>query len=95
MRSAFDGGRMLEDIMRQQRPPLHFKRRKAIVEQHCRAWTLAALDGALGRINAAAKAARLNSSIDATLAAKLIIDLAAMIGQQARAGAEPNPRAPP
>jgi DNA polymerase III subunit delta len=93
MRSAFDSGRVLEDIMRQQRPPLHF-RRKAIVEQHCRAWTLAALDGALGRINTAAKAARLNSSIDATLAAKLIIDLAAMTGQQARAGAEPNPRAP-
>jgi len=93
MRGAFDGGRALEDIMRQQRPPLHF-RRKAIVEQHCRTWTLAALDGALGRINAAAKAARLNSSIDATLAAKLIIDLAGMIGQQTRVGAEPNLHAP-
>jgi DNA polymerase III subunit delta len=93
MRSAFDGGRALEDIMRQQRPPLHF-RRKAIVEQHCRAWTLATLAAALGRINAAAKAARLNSSIDATLAAKLIIDLAGIIGQQARAGAEPSLRAP-
>jgi DNA polymerase III subunit delta len=93
MRGAFDGGRALEDIMRQQRPPLHF-RRKAIVEQHCRTWTLAALDGALGRINAAAKAARLNSSIDATLAAKLIIDLAGMIGQQTRVGAEPNLPAP-
>jgi DNA polymerase-3 subunit delta len=93
MRSAFDGGRALEDIMRQQRPPLHF-RRKAIVEQHCRAWTLATLAAALGRINAAAKAARLNSSMDATLAAKLIIDLAAIIGQPARAGAEPPLRAP-
>src|SRR6185295_11006792 len=93
MRSAFDAGRALEDIMRQQRPPLHF-RRKAIIEQHCRAWTRAALDGALGRINAAAKAARLNSSIDATLAAKLIIDLAGMIGQQTRVGAEPNLPAP-
>jgi DNA polymerase III subunit delta len=93
MRGAFDGGRALEDIMRQQRPPLHF-RRKAIVEQHCRTWTLAALDGALGRINVAAKAARLNSSIDATLAAKLIIDLVGMIGQQTRVGAEPNLHAP-
>jgi len=93
MRSAFDGGRALEDIMRQQRPPLHF-RRKAIVEQHCRAWTLATLAAALGRINAAAKAARLNSSMDATLTAKLIIDLAAIIGQPARPGAEPPLRAP-
>jgi DNA polymerase-3 subunit delta len=94
MRSAFEAGRTLEDILRQQRPPLHF-RRKAIVEQHCRGWTLAALNGALGRINAAAKAARLNSSLDATLVAKLIIDLAGMFGRQPGDGAEPGLRAPP
>jgi DNA polymerase III subunit delta len=93
MRSAFDGGRGLEDILRQQRPPLHF-RRKAIIEQHCRTWTLAGLEGAIGRINAAAKLARLNSSIDATLAAKLIIDLANMIGKQTKGGTEPGLRAP-
>jgi DNA polymerase III subunit delta len=92
MRSAFDGGRALEDIMRQQRPPLHF-RRKAIIEQHCRAWTRAALDAALGRINAAAKVARLNSSIDATLAAKLIIDLVDLIGRHAQT--ESGPRVQP
>jgi DNA polymerase-3 subunit delta len=92
MRSAVDAGRALEDIMRQQRPPLHF-RRKAIIEQHCRAWTRAALDAALGRINAAAKVARLNSSIDATLAAKLIIDLAELVGRHAQA--EAGPRAQP
>jgi len=93
MRGAFEAGRALEDIMRQQRPPLHF-RRKTIIEQHCRTWTLAALDGALGRINAVAKSARLNSSIDAMLAAKLIIDLAGLIGQQAQANAEPGRRGP-
>jgi DNA polymerase-3 subunit delta len=77
MRSALDGGRPLEDILRQQRPPLHFRRR-AIIEQHCRSWSMAELGAAVASINAAAKAARLASSIDATLAAKLIIDLAAI-----------------
>jgi len=90
MRSALDQGRALDDILRQQRPPLHFKR-KAIIEQQCRAWTLEALSRALARINAAAKAARLASSIEATLAAKLLLDLAA-IGQDA--SARVGPRAP-
>jgi DNA polymerase III subunit delta len=80
MRSAMEAGRPLEDILRQQRPPLHF-RRKASIEQHCRSWGLGELNAAVARINAAAKAARLASSIDATLTAQLIIDLAG-IGQQ-------------
>jgi DNA polymerase-3 subunit delta len=80
MRSALDAGRPLEDILRQQRPPLHF-RRKASIEQQCRAWGLGELNAALARINAAAKAARLASGIDATLAGQLIIDLTAL-GQQ-------------
>ena len=90
MRSALDRGRALDDILRQQRPPLHFKR-KAIIEQQCRSWTLEALSRALARINEAAKAARLASSIEETLAAKLLLDLAA-IGQDA--SARVGPRAP-
>jgi DNA polymerase-3 subunit delta len=81
MRSALEGGRPLEDILRQQRPPLHFKR-KAIIEQHCRTWNLGELNAAVAAINAAAKAARLASSIDAALAAKLIADLAAIVERQ-------------
>ena len=83
MRSALDRGRSLEDILRQQRPPLHFKR-KGIIEQQCRSWTLAALNSALASINAAAKAARLTSTLEATLAGKLLLDLVA-IGQDASA----------
>jgi DNA polymerase-3 subunit delta len=75
MRSALDGGRPLEEILRQQRPPLHFKR-KGIIEQHCRTWSAGELNAAVASINATAKAARLASSIEATLAAKLISDLA-------------------
>src|SRR5262249_46343307 len=77
MRSAMDAGRPLEDILRQQRPPLHF-RRKATIEQHCRSWGLGELSVAIARINAAAKAARLASSMDVTFAAQLINELAAI-----------------
>src|SRR5262245_27412078 len=80
MRSAMDAGRPLADILRQQRPPLHF-RRKASIEQHCRSWGLGELSAAIARINAVAKAARLASNMDATLTAQLISDLAT-IGQQ-------------
>src|SRR5215510_5476684 len=75
MRSAVDGGRALADVLRQQRPPLHFKR-KGIIEQQCQSWTLAALTAALASIGEAAKAARLKAGIDATLAGKLLLDLA-------------------
>ncbi|HEU0159167.1 MAG TPA: DNA polymerase III subunit delta, partial [Hyphomicrobiaceae bacterium] len=71
------------------RPPLHF-RRKAMLEQHCRGWALGELNAALACLNAAAKAARLASSIEATLAQKLIIELAA-IGPQGRAPGEARP----
>ena len=75
MRSAVDGGRALADVLRQQRPPLHFKR-KGIIEQQCQSWTLAALTAALASIGEAAKAARLKAGIDASLAGKLLLDLA-------------------
>jgi DNA polymerase III subunit delta len=88
MRSAFDRGRSLEDILRQQRPPLSFKR-KAAIEQQTRSWTLSALSVALASINQAAKAARLKSSIDATLAGKLLLDLNA-IGTRERTSAAPS-----
>ena len=81
MRSAFDAGRSLEDILRQQRPPLHFKR-KGVIEQQCQSWTLAALNSALARINETAKAARLRSSLDEMLAGKLLLDLASILRQR-------------
>jgi DNA polymerase-3 subunit delta len=88
MRSAFDRGRSLDDIMRQQRPPLNFKR-KAAIEQQCRSWTLVALSKALASINEAAKAARLRNSIDETLAGRLLLDLAA-IGKRPGTSTEPS-----
>jgi len=82
MLSAVAGGRSLADVVRQQRPPLHFKR-KGIIEQQCQSWTLAGLMVALASIGEAAKAARLKAGIDATLTGKLLLDLA-QLGPKAR-----------
>jgi DNA polymerase III subunit delta len=79
MRGALDTGRSMEDIVRSVRPPLHFKQREAI-EQQCRVWTLTQLTAALGRIAAAAKAARLSSALGGALAEKLLLDLRGLIG---------------
>jgi DNA polymerase III subunit delta len=74
MRGALDAGRSMEDVVRSLRPPLHFKQRDAL-EQQCRRWTLPKLAAALARIAEAAKAARLNSALEGTLAESLLLDL--------------------
>ena len=67
----------------------HFKQREAI-EQQCRSWTLPQLTAALARIADAAKAARLNSALEGTLAENLLLD----IGAIARAMSRSCPKAP-
>jgi DNA polymerase-3 subunit delta len=76
LRSGYDAGKSLDDVMRSLKPQPHFKQ-KAAIEQQCRAWSLAKLNAALTKIGDAALAARLNSAMDSTLAAQLILDLAA------------------
>src|SRR5262245_48376611 len=46
VRSALDGGRTMEDGLRQLRPPLHFRQREAF-ERQCRDWSLPSLNAAL------------------------------------------------
>jgi DNA polymerase-3 subunit delta len=77
MRGALDTGKSMDDVVRAARPPLHFKQREAI-EQQCRAWTLPQLGAALARIADAAKAARLNSALEGTLAEKLLLDISSI-----------------
>jgi DNA polymerase-3 subunit delta len=77
MRGALDAGRSIDDVVRAQRPPLHFKQRDAI-EQQCRSWPLPRLSQALARIAEAAKAARLNSGLETILAERLLLDLQAL-----------------
>jgi DNA polymerase-3 subunit delta len=77
MRGTLDAGRSMEDVVRSLRPPPHFKQREAL-EQQCRSWTLAQLSAALARIAEAAKAARLNSTLEGTLAENLLLDIGAI-----------------
>jgi DNA polymerase III subunit delta len=80
MRGMLDAGRSMEDVLRSLRPQPHFKQRDAL-ERQARAWTLPRLNAALARIADAAKAARLNSALESTLAGALLLDLA-QIGSQ-------------
>ena len=80
MRSGYDGGNSLEEVMRSLRPPAHFRQRPAL-EQQCRQWKLTPLNAALGLIGDAAKAARLQSGLEGTMAEKLLLDLGALAKQ--------------
>jgi DNA polymerase III subunit delta len=77
LRSAYDGGRSLEEVIQSLRPPLHFRQRAA-VESQCRAWSLPRLTAALASIAEAAEAARLNSAMEDTLAEHLLLRLGAL-----------------
>jgi DNA polymerase-3 subunit delta len=75
IRAARDKGRGFEDVARTLRPPLHFKH-KAVVEAQSRAWTLARLSEAMSLVSVAARAARFGAALEASLAERLILDLA-------------------
>ena len=79
LRSSYDAGRSLEEAMRALKPAVHF-RQKAAIEQQCRDWSVASLNAALARIGEAAKAARLNSALEETLAENLLLELGTLKG---------------
>ena len=58
VRTELDAGASFEDVIRQQRPPVHFKQKDALGLQ-CRIWSSTRLVQALARTSEAAKAARL------------------------------------
>jgi hypothetical protein len=67
--------------MRALKPQPNF-RQKAAIEQQTRAWTLSSLNAALTRIGDAAKAARLNSALEDTLAERLLMGLGALAAEK-------------
>lgn len=77
VRGDIDGGRSAEDALRSLRPPLHFKQRDVFAAQ-VRNWSRTALDAALQRIGETAKAARLSSQLEDTLAERLVLAISAM-----------------
>lgn len=74
-RAAIDQGRSLDDALRGLRPPLHFRQKDAFSGQ-LRQWSTPRLDQALAAIATTAKTARLTSSLEDTLAERLLITLA-------------------
>lgn len=75
IRSDLDEGASFEDVIRQQRPPVHFKQKDAIGLQ-CRMWSSPRLTRALARTAQAAKSARLTSSLEEAITEELLIALA-------------------
>ena len=85
LRAGHDAGRSLEDLMRALKPQPNF-RQKAAIEQQTRLWTVASLNAALARIGDVAKAARLNSALDAALAENLLLALGPLAAQRQQPG---------
>ena len=84
VRAGVEAGRSIDDMLRQMRPPVHFKQR-AIFERQCRLWSASQLGSVLARIGAAAKAARLASNLETAHAERLLLEIARM-ARQAQAG---------
>jgi DNA polymerase-3 subunit delta len=76
IRTDLDAGASFEDVIRQQRPPVHFKQKDALGLQ-CRMWSSTRLVQALARTSEAAKAARLTSSLEEAITEELLMTLAA------------------
>jgi DNA polymerase-3 subunit delta len=76
-RTALDAGRDFRELVRQMRPPLHFKQVQAF-ETQCRLWPSARLAAALSLISGAAAAARLSPTLETPLAERLLLELAGL-----------------
>jgi DNA polymerase-3 subunit delta len=85
LRGAHDAGRSLDDLIRALKPRPNYRQEAAIAQQ-VRQWPLGSLNAALARIGDAAKAARLNSALDTTLAERLLLAL----GDLARRADQPK-----
>lgn len=79
--SAVAAGTPLAGALRSLRPPLHFKQQDQVQAQ-LRGWSVARLGRAIGAIQTTAKAARLSSSLERTLAEELILDLSRLAAER-------------
>jgi DNA polymerase-3 subunit delta len=86
IRTDLDAGASFDEVMRQQRPPVHFKQKDALSLQS-RMWSSARLADALSRASEAAKAARLAGPLEEAIAEELLLAVAR--------AARPAPRARP
>lgn len=77
LRAMSDQGRSFVDAFRSLRPPLPYKL-QPMLESHARAWDAPRLDRAQSVIARAAKQARLSSGLEATLAERMLLEVAAL-----------------
>ena len=82
MRGALDGGRSMDDVMRSLRPPPHFKQRpRSSSSAAAGAWPSSTRRSR--KIAETAKAARLNSAMESTLAEHLLMELGVLANEKA------------
>jgi DNA polymerase-3 subunit delta len=74
IRAATEGGKSIEAVIGEFRPPIHYKQKDLLAAQ-CRTWRPEALDAALAGIAATARTARASSAIEDLLAERLILSL--------------------
>jgi DNA polymerase-3 subunit delta len=74
IRASVDGGKSIEQVIGEIRPPVHFKQKDVLAAQS-RAWRLETLDAALAGIGGAARTARVSSGLEDLLAERLILTL--------------------
>ncbi len=80
LRAGMDEGKSFDDAARALRPPIFFKQKAGFSEQ-CRRWPQERLLTASQRISEIARLARLNSSMEAVLAERLLLELSTMARQ--------------
>ncbi|MEE8530828.1 MAG: DNA polymerase III subunit delta [Hyphomicrobium sp.] len=75
IRCELDAGRSFEEVLRNFRPPIHFKQKDSIARQ-IRTWSSARLAEAVRRAGRAAKSARLSGTLQEAITEQLLLDLA-------------------
>ncbi len=74
IRASVDGGKSIEQVIGEIRPPVHFKQKDVLAAQS-RAWRLETLDAALAGIGVVARTARVSSGLEDLLAERLVLTL--------------------
>ena len=85
IRAEIEAGRSFDEVVRNFRPPLHFRQKDALSGQ-CRLWSLERATAGLEAISRAARDARLSGPLEEPIAERLLMNLAHMARQGAPKG---------
>jgi DNA polymerase-3 subunit delta len=90
VRTGLDAGRSLDDVLRQFRPPLHFRARDALAAD-ARRWTTPTITRALAAIGDAQRRTRQGLPIEAVLVERMLLEIA-WLGRRTEAASRSLPR---